>query len=215
MALNALAAFKIGDGTRHLQDTAVGTGRETEPFHRQTEHLKTLVIGLSKLVDHTLRHLGIAIDTLHPFVSFLLNPASLDNTLADLLTRLTLLHLGELLERYHRHFAMNIDTIKHRTADLGEITTDLTWRTGAVMRRIPVVTTGARIHRGDEHKGTGIFHRVFRTADSNLAVFQWLAEHFEGTLVELRELIEKEESVMREGHFPRMRLVGATGQGYL
>ena len=110
---------------------------------------------------------------------------------------------------------MDVDPVEQGAADLREITADLPWRTDTMVRRVAIIATGARIHRGDEHKGTGIFHRVFRTADSNLAVFQRLAEHFEGALIELCEFIEKEEPVMREGYFPRMGFVGATSQGYL
>ena len=64
VTLHPLASFKVGDGACHLQDTAIGTGRETEPFHRHSKHIETRRIGFGKQMDHPLRHLGITVDTL-------------------------------------------------------------------------------------------------------------------------------------------------------
>ena len=39
--------------------------------------------------------------------------------------------------------------------------------------------------------------------DGDAAVFERLAHHFEGRAFELRQLIEKEDAVVREAHFAR------------
>ena len=84
-----------------------------------------------------------------------------------------------------------------------------------MMCRIPVVPTGARIHRGDEHKGAWVLHRIFRTTDGDFAVFERLTEHFEGGLVEFGQFIEKEHSMMSHTHFTRQRSVTATRHCHL
>ena len=84
-----------------------------------------------------------------------------------------------------------------------------------MVRGIPVITTGTRVHRSDEHERTRIFHRIFRTADSYLAVFEGLTKHFEGRLVELWQFIEKEYAIVRHAHFARQGPVAATGHRHL
>lgn len=50
----------------------------------------------------------------------------------------------------------------------------------------------ALFHRGDKHKGTRIFHGIFRARDGDLAVFERLTQHFEGGLIELRQFTQME-----------------------
>ena len=84
-----------------------------------------------------------------------------------------------------------------------------------MMRGISVITAGTGIHRGDEHKGTWVFHCVFRTTDGDLSVFERLTEYFEGGLVEFRKFVEKEDAIMRHTHFARQGSVATASHRYL
>jgi len=52
--------------------------------------------------------------------------------------------------------------------------------------RMVVVSTGAGVHRGYQHKACRIVEAVFGARDGDVAVFQRLPEHFEHTAVEFR-----------------------------
>ena len=81
---------------------------------------------------------------------------------------------------------MNIDAVEQRSTDLGEIALNLSGRADAVVGGVAIVAAGAGVHGGDEHKTAGIVDGVLGTADGDVTVFEWLAEHFEGALIELR-----------------------------
>ena len=115
MVLHLLATFQISNGTSYFEDTTIGTGRERESFHCRAEHIKALFIGLCKLMNHTLRHLGIAMDTLEILVTLFLYLTGLDDPSADNGTRFTWLHPRELLEGYNGHFTMDVDSIEEGT----------------------------------------------------------------------------------------------------
>lgn len=73
----------------------------------------------------------------------------------------------------------------------------------------------ALFHRGDEHKRTGILNRISGTADSDFAVFKGLSQHFERALVELGELITKEDPIMGHTDFPRQGSVATSRHRHL
>ena len=107
-----LTAFKIGNGTGHLEDAAVGTGREREALHGGAEHIEALAIGLCKLMDHPLGHLGVTMDVLIGLIALFLNLAGLDYTFSDNTARLAWLHLGELRKGYYGNLAMQVDPVE-------------------------------------------------------------------------------------------------------
>ena len=112
LALYLFYPFEVGNGARYLEDTTVGTGRETESFHGLAQHVEAGIIGFCKLVDHPFRHLGIAVNAFKIMKTLLLNLTGLDDALADDGARLTRLHLRQLFEGHYRHFAMDIYTIE-------------------------------------------------------------------------------------------------------
>lgn len=53
-----------------------------------------------------------------------------------------------------------------------------------------IITTWTRVHRCHQHKTRRISHRVFGTADTNVAVLERLTQDFQHLTVEFRKLIQ-------------------------
>ncbi len=83
LALNLLAAGEVGDGAGHLEDAAVGAGREFEVLHGRAKHVEAGGVGLCELVEHSLAHLCIGVDALVGLEAFLLHLPCLQDSLAD------------------------------------------------------------------------------------------------------------------------------------
>src|SRR3712207_6706949 len=58
---DAVATGQVGDGTGHLEDSAVSSGRQRQLFHGHTEQLHAGRVGLGILVNHAFGHLGVAV----------------------------------------------------------------------------------------------------------------------------------------------------------
>ncbi len=69
---------QVGDGAGHLEDAAVGTCRQRQPFHGGAQQFETGIVGLGILVYHALGHLGVAVD-----VSVVFEPLGLPRTCGD------------------------------------------------------------------------------------------------------------------------------------
>jgi hypothetical protein len=58
--------------------------------------------------------------------------------------------------------------------------------------------TGAGVHRGDENETRRETTRRGRAGDRDFACFERLAQHLQALAVELGQLVEKENAVVRE-----------------
>lgn len=67
---------------------------------------------------------------------------------------------------------------------------------------------------GDEEKAGGEAERALGAGDVDLARFQWLSEALQDIPVKLRQLIEKEHPVMRQGRLSRLRDCATADQGH-
>lgn len=119
-----------------------------------------------------------------------------------------------MIEGHRRDVNVEVDAVKERTGDLGEIPLNLGGATPTPMRGIrePATTTG--IHGGDEEKAGGEAERALGAGDVDLARFQWLSEALQDIPVKLRQLIEKEHPVMRQGRLSRLRDCATADQGH-
>lgn len=73
-----------------------------------------------------------------------------------------------------------------------------------MVRRIAIVSARTRVHASHKHEGTRIVGGIFRTADGDMSVFEWLAEYFECGLVEFRQLIAEEHTIVGKRDFARL-----------
>ena len=80
------------------------------------------------------------------------------------------------------------------------------WRRAAAHAVIVAVEPAwAGIHRCDEHEARGKDRRPRRASDGDAAFFKRLAKNLECATIELRHLVEKEHTVVREGDLTRAR----------
>ena len=105
---------------------------------------------------------------------------------------------------------MNVDSIKQRPTDLGEVFGDVTGRTLAVDFRVIVVTTRAGVHAGNEHEIGGEGDTMSGTRDVYLLFFEWLSERFQGISMKFGEFIKKQHPVVRQRDFSWLQGVAAT-----
>ena len=85
---------------------------------------------------------------------------------------------------------MDVDPIQEGAGNLRLILADLGRRTSAGLLRIPIVPTGAGIHRRQKHELSGIGCRRGRPANGDDAIFQGLAQGFQGIFLEFREFVQ-------------------------
>jgi hypothetical protein len=70
---------------------------------------------------------------------------------------------------------------------------------------VPEVTAGAGVHGGDQGEAGGEGKGGDGPGQGHEAVLQRLAERLEGVPAELGQLVEKEDAVVGEAHFPGTR----------
>ena len=75
---------------------------------------------------------------------------------------------------------------------------NLAWCTDATMSRVAIISARTWIHARHKHEGAWIVYRVFGSADIDVAVFQRLAQYFQGGFAELWELVTKKNPVVSQ-----------------
>ena len=91
-----------------------------------------------------------------------------------------------------------------RAADFVHVALNLPRHALALMSRMIIVTTRARIHGGDEHEGARKRDGVFCTGDGDLSVFQGMAQGFECGARELRKFVQEEDAIVCQTYLPRL-----------
>ena len=79
----AFRAFQVGNGTGHLQDTAIGSGRKLQAFHGHAQEFATLGVQNAIFAQMLFRHLGIAMHSLDGGKTLGLDVACPQHTLTD------------------------------------------------------------------------------------------------------------------------------------
>ena len=92
--LYLLAASEVGYGAGYFEDAAIGTCRQLQSFHCHTQHIHGCCIRLRKLMEHTFRHLRIAVNALEILETNLLDLPCFYHPLTYLLTWLSWLHFA-------------------------------------------------------------------------------------------------------------------------
>src|SRR6476469_8082906 len=96
------------------------------------------------------------------------------------------------------HFNVEIDPIKQRSGNALPIPLHLTGPAAALAFQIAEVTTRAGIHCRDQHEFARKSNAPGRSRNGNASILQWLTHHFQSGTMKLRQLIEKEDAVVRE-----------------
>ena len=79
---------------------------------------------------------------------------------------------------------------------------------------VPVVTTGAGIHRGDESESSGPGEGERRARDEHLPILQRDPERLERRATKFRELIKEEDPMVGEGDLAGAAAWSTTGERY-
>ena len=108
---NFLSPFEVGDGTCHLEDTAVGTGRELQAFHGTSELFQGFGSGCGVLLQHLLRHLRVAVYAETILETFLLNLPCRYYTFADFLARFARRRFAKVLDGHRHHINLEVYSV--------------------------------------------------------------------------------------------------------
>ena len=198
--LNFFRAGKVGDGAADLEDAAVGAGAQAQFVDGGFEKFFAAAVDQAVALEIARAHLGIGMN-----VSFLealkLDGAGGVDALTNSNGGLAGVLAGELLVAQRRHLDLDVDTVEQGARDLGAVALDLQRRADAFLLGIGKEATGAGIHGGDEHETRRVVDRPHGARHGDVAVFQRLAHDFENIAPELRQLVEKEHPVVRQGNF--------------
>ena len=94
---------------------------------------------------------------------------------------------------------VQVDAVEERSREPGAVALDHQRRAGAVVLGIAQIAAGAGIHSRHQHEGGGIGEAHRRTADTDLAVLQGLAQHLQDVLFEFRQFVQKQHAVVGQG----------------
>ena len=211
--LDGLAAFQVGNGAGYLEDTVVGAGREVEACHGAFQQGEAALIGTGVEGEQTAGHLCIAVDSGYLGVALLLHLSGTDHAFADDGARFAGAYISHLFERDGGYFNLQVDAVEQGAGDAVQVLLYLSGAAHAWLRGGVVVAAGAGIHAGYEHEAGGIFHVALHARDTDLAVFQRLAEYFEHVAAEFGQLVQKENTVVGEADFARLGKAAASGHG--
>ena len=84
-----------------------------------------------------------------------------------------------------------------------------------MVRGVAIVATRTGVHAGHEHEVAGVGDAVFCPADVDLVVLQRLAQHFQGVLVELGQLVAEQHTVVGHADLARHGVDTAAHESHL
>ena len=147
---------------------------------------------------------------LEVLVPLLLYGACCYDTAAYLAARLARLRRGYVAERYGLYLTLDVDAVEQGTRDFVHVALYLSWGADTVVGWIAIIAAGTRVHACHKHERTRIVDGVFGAADVDVPVFQRLAQHLEGRLVELGQLVAEEHAIVCQRDFARLRSCSST-----
>ncbi len=100
---------------------------------------------------------------------------------------------------------MDVDAVEQRAGDAPDVALYLRGRAAALAHGVVVEAARAGVHRGREHEGGREGQRHRGAADGHAPVFEGLAQHLKNGAVELGQLVEEEDAVVRQGDFAGAR----------
>ena len=147
-------------------------------------------------MNHTFRHLRIAVYVFVVAVSFGLDSPCGNDSLADVGTRFAGRGLGYVLERHRSDFALDVYAVEQWARNLVHVALYLPRRADTMVGWVSIITAGAGIHGGHKHERAREVDVIFGAGDVDLPVFEWLAQHFERVFVEFRQFVAEEHTVV-------------------
>ena len=118
----------------------------------------------------------------------------------------------QLLIVQRRDLDDEVYPVEQRAGYARMIAAHIVRRAAAAPGRVPVPPALARVHRAHQHKPARERQRPRDARHRHHPVLKRLAQHLQRVAPELRQLVEKEHTVMRKADLPRARRCAAAGQ---
>jgi len=129
--LDGLSPIQVSDGARDLQDAVVGAGAQAQAGHGAFEQSLALHGDVAVLADLPGTQLGVAVD-LFALVALQLALAGGDDPRSNLLGAFPARVRAQFVVLDRRHVDVDVDPVKQRPGNLGDIALDLRRGAGAV-----------------------------------------------------------------------------------
>ena len=207
-----LARVEVGDGARHAQDAVVAASGQAQPLKRAAHELLARLVERAVLPDHRRRHIGVAAHA-RPLEALLLDGACGVDPRADHGRGLRLFPAAHGVVFDGGNGDVHVDPVKQRAGDAVQVALHLLFRAGAAPVGVPVPPAAAGVHGADEQKAARQRQTSRSARDRHDAVLERLAQRLHGGLVEFRQLVEKQHTVVREGDLSRPRNRPAAREG--
>lgn len=147
----------------------------------------------AELPDHGGGHIGIA-GYLRAGKALLLHlPGGVD-TFTDDGGGLRLLFAAHGLVLHGGNLDIHVDAVQQGTGDAAHVLVHLIFRAGAAAGGVAVPAALAGVHGAHQHEAAGQRQRSRGAGDGDKAVLQRLAQRLQRRLVELRQLVQKQDA---------------------
>lgn len=103
-----------------------------------------------------------------------------------------------MLIRHRHHLYMQVDTIQQRTRYFIEVFLDSPGHAGTLLIRMVIIAARAWVHSSQQHEIGRKVNGDPRPADGDLPILHRLPHDFQHGSGKLRQLIQKEDSIMRQ-----------------
>src|SRR5690606_26139867 len=109
-----------------------------------------------------------------------------------------------LVKRHRGDFYMQIYPVQQWATNFIQVALHHTWRANALLFGMIVITAGAWVHAGEQHKVRREIHRYLGTRYSNSSLFKWLSDQSQHRAREFGQLIEKQLGIVGPRYFSRL-----------
>jgi hypothetical protein len=198
VGLDLLVPGEVRDGTRHSEHLAVAAGREPQALGGGQEQAPALRGGSGDPLQlpRGERRVGGTMDLLD-LPAALLALAGGDDALADRGGWLAGPHGLDGFEGDRGQAQVEVDAIQQGPREASSVLADALG--GAAAALGARVAAGTWVTGGDQQRASREGGAGPGAGDDEVSVFEGLAERFKGGAAELRQLVEEEDAVVREG----------------
>ena len=210
--LDTLRALQIGDGARHAQDAVVAASRQPQTVEGALHELLSGGVQRAVLTDHGRGHVGVAGDIGAGVALFLHLTGGVDPR-PDIRRGLRLLLAAHGLVLHGGHVDVHVDAVQQGARNAAHVLLYLLGRAGTAAGGMTVPPAAAGVHGTDQHEAAGQRQGAGGAGDGHKAVLQRLAQRLQRRLAELRQLVQKQHAVVRQGYLAGAGDTAAAGQG--
>ena len=185
------ALFQIGDGARNLEDAVVGARRHAELVKCVSQHLLCFFVNNAEPrqlggVD------GCVVQGIAALKAFALDLTCGVDAPFDVRRGFGGYFAAQLIKPDARHLHMDVEAIQQGARNALKIAAYFLRCAGALVYAVAKKTTGAWIHRRNEHHPAGISAGLTRPRDSDFRVLGRLAQYLEHGARKFGQLVQKE-----------------------